>query len=126
MLNESTMKVSKLPIIYSCSGCSSAAQTANYLALQLDRAGIAEMSCIAGLGGDVKKMVNTAKKAEKIIAIDGCVLSCAKATLKRHGLEPATYYQLGEMGVKKVQHADFDKADADQVLQQLISDLNNS
>lgn len=90
----------------------------------MDRAGIAEMSCIAGLGGDVKKMVNTAKKAEKIIAIDGCVLSCAKATLKRHGLEPATYYQLGEMGIKKVQHADFDKSDADKLLKKISGDLN--
>lgn len=41
---------STLPIVYSCSGCSSAAQLANYLALRLDRSGSAEMSCIAGVG----------------------------------------------------------------------------
>ncbi|WP_069661005.1 putative zinc-binding protein [Arcticibacter eurypsychrophilus] len=111
------------PIVYSCSGCSSAAQMANYLALQLDRAKVAEMSCIAGLGGDVKKMVNTAKKATKIIAIDGCPLACAKATLKRHGLEPAIYYQLADKGVRKVQHEDFDKAEANLLLNQIISDL---
>ena len=40
-----------LPLVYSCSGCSSAAQMANDLALRLDRAGVAEMSCIAGVGG---------------------------------------------------------------------------
>ena len=111
------------PIVYSCSGCSSAAQMANYLALQLDRAKVAEMSCIAGLGGDVKKMIKTAKKAKEIIAIDGCPLSCAKATLKRHGLEPSIYYQLADKGVKKIQHEDFDKADADLLLDQIISDL---
>ncbi len=110
------MAEEKLPIVYSCSGCSSAAQMANYIALQLDRGKIAEMSCIAGLGGDVKKMVKTAKMATKIIAIDGCALSCAKATLKRHGLEPAIYYQLGNMGIKKLQHTDFDKAKAEQIL----------
>ena len=117
------MAEEKLPIVYSCSGCSSAAQMANYLALQLDRANIAEMSCIAGLGGDVKKMVNTAKKADKIIAIDGCPLSCAKATLKRHGLEPASYYQLADWGIKKVQHTDFDKAEADRVLETIKNNL---
>ena len=41
------------PIVYSCSGCSSAAQLANHVALRLDRCGAAEMSCIAGVGGDV-------------------------------------------------------------------------
>lgn len=39
-----------LPLVYSCSGCSSAAQMANYVAVQLDRRGAAEMSCIAGVG----------------------------------------------------------------------------
>ena len=117
------MSDEKLPVVYSCSGCSSAAQMANYLALQLDRAKIAEMSCIAGLGGDVKKMIKTAKQATKIIAIDGCPLSCARATLKRHGLEPASYYQLGDMGVKKLQHADFDKAKADQILEIVSNNL---
>ena len=45
-----------LPLVYSCSGCSSAAQMANYVAVQLDRRGAAEMSCIAGVGGDVPSM----------------------------------------------------------------------
>ena len=40
-----------LPIVYSCSGCSSVAQMANYIALELDKLGLAEMSCIAGVGG---------------------------------------------------------------------------
>lgn len=38
----------KLPLVYSCSGCSSAAQMANALAVRLDREKVAEMSCIAG------------------------------------------------------------------------------
>ena len=41
-----------LPILYSCSGCSSAAQMANHIAVYIDRQGIAEMSCIAGVGGN--------------------------------------------------------------------------
>lgn len=42
-----------LPLVYSCSGCSSAAQMANYMAIQLDKRGDAEMSCIAGVGGNL-------------------------------------------------------------------------
>jgi uncharacterized metal-binding protein len=48
-------------LIYSCSGCSSAAQTANTVAVRIDRQGLAEMSCIAGVGGDVPSLVRTAK-----------------------------------------------------------------
>lgn len=43
-----------LPLVYACSGCSNVAQLANDLALRLDRARLAEMSCIAGVGGDVR------------------------------------------------------------------------
>ena len=31
------------PLIYSCSGCSSAAQLANHVAVRLDRAGVADV-----------------------------------------------------------------------------------
>ena len=31
------------PLVYSCSGCSSAAQLANHVAVRLDRSGVAEM-----------------------------------------------------------------------------------
>lgn len=47
----------ELPLVYSCSGCSSIAQLANQVAVQLDREQVAEMSCIAGVGGGVKSLV---------------------------------------------------------------------
>lgn len=112
----------KLPLVYSCSGCSSAAQTANQVALQLDRQGVAEMSCIAGVGGDVKPLVKLAKSGRKIIAIDGCALACAKQCLARHGVQPDHYYQLHEHGVKKRFHADFDAGEADSLTQIIIAE----
>ncbi|SDM54479.1 Uncharacterized protein, contains metal-binding DGC domain [Oryzisolibacter propanilivorax] len=112
-----------LPLVYSCSGCSSAAQLANHVALQLDRRGVAEMSCIAGVGGDVPKLVKLAKSGRPIVALDGCPLVCVKSTLARHGLAPARHYQLHEYGVKKRSHQDFDPAQAQQVLQQVESQL---
>mgnify|MGYP003672946230 CR=1 FL=1 len=47
----------KLPLVYSCSGCSNIAQLANQVAVDFDRNNIAEMSCIAGVGGGIKKLV---------------------------------------------------------------------
>lgn len=105
----------KLPIIYSCSGCSSAAQAANYIALKLDRDGVAEMSCISGVGGNVPHLVNIAHSGRPIIALDGCPLACARQCLEQTGLIPDYYLQLSDRGVKKKYHADFDPKQADQV-----------
>lgn len=75
-----------LPLVYSCSGRSSAAQLANHVAIRMDRAGHAEMSCIAGVGGDVPSLVRVAKSGRPIIAIDGCLHACVKHSLGRHGV----------------------------------------
>lgn len=109
------------PIVYSCSGCSSAAQMANWLAIQLDRLKMAEMSCIAGVGGNVKKLVNTARSGRQIIAIDGCPLACAKACLATQSLSPDLHLNLTDFNIRKRTHEDFDSAEAEEVLE-LISE----
>ena len=109
----------RIPLVYSCSGCSSAAQMANYLALRLDRLGIAEMSCIAGVGGDVPHLTKIAQSGRPIVALDGCPLECVKNCLARHALKPELHVLLSAHGVRKRYHADFD----DQRAQQLLEDL---
>jgi uncharacterized metal-binding protein len=108
-----TQDYRKLPLVYSCSGCSSAAQAANYIALKLDREGDAEMSCIAGVGGNVPHLVNIAGSGRPIIAIDGCPLACALHCLSERGLGADLHLLLHEHGVKKQYHAEFDHAHAD-------------
>lgn len=111
-----------LPLVYSCSGCSSAAQMANYVAVQLDRRGAAEMSCIAGVGGDVPALLKVAHSGRRIIAIDGCPLECVKHSLARHGIDADEHVQLAEHGVKKRFHADFDVEQAERVVSE-VEDL---
>ena len=111
------------PLVYACSGCSSAAQLANHVALRLDRSGVAEMSCIAGVGGDVPSLVKTARAGRPIIALDGCPLVCVKSSLARHGINPDRHYQLQHYGVRKRQHEDFDPAQAQTVLARVTADL---
>ena len=111
-----------LPLVYACSGCSSAAQLANHVALQLDRLGVAEMSCIAGVGGDVPSLVKTARSGRAVIALDGCPLACVRSCLARQGVAPTRYHALHDYGVRKKLHADFDPAQADEVVRQVIDD----
>ena len=105
----------RLPLVYACSGCSSAAQMTHHLALTLDREGIAEMSCIAGVGGGVPALVRTAQAGRRILALDGCVLQCVSACLANAGVVADTHLLLSDYGVKKRRHADFDLAQARQV-----------
>ena len=109
----------QIPLVYSCSGCSSAAQMANHLALRLDRAGAAEMSCIAGVGGDVPHLLKKAKSGRPIVALDGCPLDCAKNCLARHGIGVDLHHVLSDHGVCKRYHADFDAGEAEQILQRI-------
>lgn len=102
----------KLPLVYACSGCSSAAQMANQMALWLDRQGMAEMSCIAGVGGGVSGLVKTARSHRPIIALDGCILACTAACLSQAGVMPDRHIVLSEFKVKKRKHVDFDSAQA--------------
>ncbi|GAB3750226.1 putative zinc-binding protein [Lysobacter olei] len=104
-----------LPLVYSCSGCSSAAQMANHLALRLDRAGEAEMSCIAGVGGGVTGLVRTARSGRPILALDGCVLKCVSACLSNAGVVADRHLVLSDHGVRKHKHADFDADEADRL-----------
>jgi uncharacterized metal-binding protein len=112
-----------LPLVYSCSGCSSAAQLANQVALQLDRRGIAEMSCIAGVGGDVPHLMKIVRSGRPVIALDGCPLACVKSVLARHGITADRHYPLQQYGVKKRTHEDFDPAQAALVLERVTADL---
>lgn len=114
-----------LPLVYSCSGCSSAAQTANMIAIKMDREDVAEMSCIAGVGGDVKPLVKTAKSGRDIIAIDGCPLACCKHSLARHNVAAKHHFLLNEMDVPKINGEDPDPERFDKAYKQILKLVND-
>ena len=108
------------PLIYSCSGCSNVAQLANTLALRLDRAGIAEMSCIAGVGGGVPSLVRVASSGRPLVAVDGCKLECAKACLRHVGVEPDLHVMLGDFGIRKRVGEDCSEEQTDRLEDELV------
>lgn len=112
-----------LSLVYSCSGCSSAAQLANHVALRLDRAGTAEMSCVAGVGGNVPKLVKLARSGRPILALDDCYLACVRNSLAQRGVKPDVHLVLTEFGVKKRYHAGFDPGQAEEILAEAQSAL---
>ncbi|MEX6504001.1 putative zinc-binding protein [Pseudomonas zhanjiangensis] len=110
---------STLPLVYSCSGCSNVAQLANTLAVRLDRAGLAEMSCIAGVGGRVASLISKANSGRPILAIDGCQLQCVRGCLDQHQVMPSEHLILSQYGLKKRYGEDCSAADADALFAEL-------
>src|SRR5436190_23153500 len=89
------------PIIYSCSGCSDAGELADRVARQLNKQGVAEMSCLAGIGGRVKPLMIKGQKASRIVVVDGCPLNCARHTLMNAGFKEFQHIELHKMGHRK-------------------------
>lgn len=109
-------KNSGLPLIYSCSGCSNVAQLANDLAVVMDREGHAQMSCIAGVGGQVKSLVKTATSGRPILAVDGCPIACVKKTLALHQVEPCWHLVVTDLGIQKQDHQNGTASDMHKLL----------
>ena len=100
---ESSSATTKKPgtVVYACSGCSDAGELADRIARRLSQAGAAEMSCLAGIGGRVKSLVNKAASAERILAIDGCPLNCTRHTLELAGFKDFDHLELHKLGLRK-------------------------
>ena len=118
--------IETIPLVYSCSGCSNVAQLANRIAVELNRSGSAQMSCIAGVGGDVKPLVNKAKNAQVIIGIDGCPLACVKNCLARHQLKADHYFELSSNGYKKRYNQSCDEDEFESALQWITQSIKKS
>jgi uncharacterized metal-binding protein len=88
-------------VVYACSGCSDAGEIADRIARQLTREGVAQMSCLAGIGGRVKSLLSTAEKAERILVVDGCPLNCARHTLELAGFKEFDHLELHKLGIRK-------------------------
>ena len=89
------------PIVYSCSGCSDAGELADRVARELNKRGVGEMSCLAGVGGRVKPLMLKAQRAQEIIVIDGCPLNCARHTLINAGITNFQHIALQTLGQRK-------------------------
>lgn len=94
---------------------------ANSLALRLDRTGLAEMSCIAGVGGGVPHLTRLAHAGRPILALDGCPLHCVAACLARESIAADRHITLSDYGVRKRKHADFDPHEAEQIWPQIAA-----
>jgi len=102
-------------MILACSGGSNVGQLSNRASIDLTREGFGKMFCLAGIGSSLGGFVQSAKDMDKIIAIDGCKVGCAKAILEKNGIENKNYLVLTDLDIEKNKNLDLDADDLDKV-----------
>jgi len=93
--------MSKKPVVYACSGCSNVARIAHDIALNLDSDGLAEMSCVSGVIGNVEPVKEIATNADSIIVLDGCGLHCTKSCLDASNIPVQHHFVITDFGIEK-------------------------
>ena len=97
-------KCSSAPtLLFPCSGGSDVGALTDLAARQLTSSGFAKMYCLAGIGGRVSGILASTKAADRIVAIDGCPLNCAKASLEQAGFTNLLHLNFTESGLPKGQ-----------------------
>ncbi|BDQ34369.1 putative zinc-binding protein [Pseudodesulfovibrio portus] len=87
--------------VFSCSGAADVGEVADQAARALSREGAIKMFCLAGIGGKVSGIVKSTEAADRVVALDGCPLNCARKTLEEAGFSDFDHVQLSDLGMKK-------------------------
>ena len=88
-------------LFYACSGGANVGEVADRACRELMYAGCGTMFCLAGLGGDLEGMIQTAKDADLNVVVDGCPMDCAKKIFDRAGVGNYTQFRVTDLGIEK-------------------------
>jgi uncharacterized metal-binding protein len=87
-------------LILGYSGGSNVGQAANNVMIELDKSGVGNAYCLAGIGASLSGFIESAKTARTIV-IDGCPVGCAKKAFEKHEITPSQYFVVTEIGIEK-------------------------
>ena len=100
-MGESCGCGSKGTVIFACSGSSDTGSISDQAARRLTIEGVGKMACLAKIGGQIPGFVDSTKAAERILAIDGCPVDCAKKSLEGAGINSFVHVRVTDLGLKK-------------------------
>lgn len=100
MAKECLCKANEV-VIFPCSGGSNCGQIANQVAVHLTEEDVGTLFCLAGIGAHISGMIESAKSAKRLVAIDGCSVECAKKTLEHSGLTITDHIDITKEGIAK-------------------------
>ena len=88
-------------LLYACSGGANVAEASDKAAREMMFAGCGSMVCLAGVGGGIQGMIQSAKDADVNLLIDGCPMECAKKVFERAGISNYRHMRVTDLGIEK-------------------------
>ena len=88
-------------LIFPCSGAADVGEISDRAARNLSAQGHGKMFCLAGIGGNISGMIDSAKGADRVLVIDGCGLDCAKKTMEERRIENFLHFRVTDLGMEK-------------------------
>lgn len=119
MAEQCTCKAEEITIL-PCSGGSNVGQIANHAAVSLDNLGVGKIYCLAGIAAHIGGMVDSAKNAKRLVAIDGCRVACTKKTIEHAGLKVTDWICLTDEDITKNHNFALKEADIEKTTQKII------
>ena len=109
-------------LVLACSGGSNVGQVSNRVMVELDKSGVGNAYCLAGVGAALSGFIESAKAAQTIV-IDGCPVGCGKKAFEKYGLEPSQYFIITELGITKTHNFDSVDGETREALNKITSNI---
>lgn len=111
--------------IFPCAGAANVGQLSNRVAIELEKQGIGNLMCTAGIGARAPGLMKSAEASDRIIAIDGCPVSCASKTLELAGFKADRQIIISELGIKKNKERELKAQEVEDTLGKVLKILQS-
>ncbi|MGB9927374.1 MAG: putative zinc-binding protein [Methanosarcina sp.] len=112
--------------IFPCVGAANVGQISNKIAIELEKRGVGNFMCTAGIGARASGLMKSAEASDRIIAIDGCPVNCASKTLELAGFKVDDKIVISELGIKKTKEKDLKDNEVSEALEKTLEILQSS
>jgi uncharacterized metal-binding protein len=89
-------------LVYACSGAANTGMLADQVMRSLNRDGVADSSCLAGMGAGLSGFIESARSATLNIVLDGCKVGCGAKVFEKDSIA-FKHFIMTDYGVVKGQ-----------------------
>lgn len=90
-------------VVYVCGGSADVGELTDRAARQMNREGVASMSCLAGIGARDADILFNAEYATHVLLMDGCPKACSRRTFQNANLKRFVHFDMSAVGLRKGQ-----------------------
>jgi len=88
-------------LVFACSGASDVGHLTDLAAREMTKRGVAQMFCLAGIGGRVSGIMASTEAAAGILVLDGCPLECGRRTMEQAGFRNFVHVRVTNLGFER-------------------------